>query len=120
MVSGDGKPVRSRNNPYVLADVVALAKESNVHFAGQRVGRNAAEIGMSYDDVCRCLSELKENQFRESLLYPGMQNQLDVYVVKGYVCAGVQRDLYVKFKLMNSRLTLFLCSFHPEGWTNED
>ena len=70
--------------------------------------------------MCDCLGALRPEHFHESLLYDGLSCWQDVYLITWEMPDGTNRDLYVKFKMMGGRVTLYLCSFHPEGWKKDE
>lgn len=81
---------------------------------GRTASRDAAELGYSFNDVIGCLAALTEDEFSKSLEY-GHGPKHDVYITKfprpnGE--AGEIDELYIKFTLINSMLTISIASFH--------
>jgi len=110
----------SRTAAYSLAEVVALASKGAVWYAGPRVGTTTEELDLTPEAVNECIASLQSWQFDRSIRYEGTKAWLDVYIVRSYSCPVGVKDLYIKFKLLGGRLTLYVCSFHEEGQYPDD
>jgi len=102
---------------YRLETVRALADAEKVHYAGNRVFSDTAELGLELSDVCECLQQLATHHFDCSIQYEGRTTWHDVYKMSITAPSGRAHDMYIKFKMFNDCLVLFVCSFHPHGWS---
>ena len=106
---------RFRQPEYPLDKVVEFAANGKIWYAGTRVQTTTQELGLKQEDVEACIASLQTWQFDRSLQYSNSPRWLDVYIVRSYPCPDGPKDIYIKFKMLGDRLTLFVCSFHEEG-----
>jgi hypothetical protein len=102
---------------YSLGTVHGLAAAEKVHYAGDRVFADTSELGLEHSDVCDCLQQLASHHFDSSIQYEGRQTWHDVYKMSITAPSGRAHDMYIKFKMFNECLVLYVCSFHPHGWS---
>lgn len=106
--------------------IKALAVEEAVLFESRRVEHKALALGYSFSEVCRCISELRPEDFAHSVRYQNADDDqwtpwLDVYLMSyqkedgGCDEASVTDDLYIKLRLAANCLVVSLHSFHREG-----
>jgi hypothetical protein len=109
----------TRETPeYSLAEVRAAAEAKALDFVSFKVQSDIAAISYPIEEVCRCLAGLEEKDFSHAERYVNDLRWNDVYKLarKGEL-SGKTHDLYIKFKMKDKRLTIVLCSFHPERGT---
>jgi motility quorum-sensing regulator/GCU-specific mRNA interferase toxin len=100
---------------YALEEVRRLADREKVHFATSKVDCSVQDLDYTLEEVCRCLSSLTLDHFKESILYPGEKKWLDVYLID---YRGPSREidkLYIKLRIGPNALNVHLFSFHLEG-----
>lgn len=102
-----------RNYPrYDLNQIHALAGSQRVVYANRSVQRDTANHGYEFKDVCRCLLELRPEDFKRSGRYEGPL-WYDVYEIRFSAPTGHVDDLYLKLSLASGCLLVNLFSFHP-------
>ena len=94
---------------YDLHQVHSLAVLQKVYMTWSAV-RDATNLGYELDDVCRCLEELKSNDFRHSGRYDGPR-WYDVYRGRFTSPTGHVDDLYIKLSLGQGCLIINLFRF---------
>ena len=108
------KPLRRSTPRYALARVRELAGQEEVSYASSRVQYDTDGLGYSFEEVCRCLSQLEDTDFQHSEQYADSGIWLDVYLLKYEAPNGAIDDLYIKLKLNRNCICVVLCSFHQE------
>ena len=97
---------------YALARVRELAVAQAVIYRSWRVEADVANLEYSLEDVCHCIAALEERSFRHSERPVGDQFWQDVYLARWQARPEFVDDLYIKFMLNRSVITVVLCSFH--------
>ena len=105
---------RRDRKEYSLDRIRELAERGDVIYLSSRVGRDVENLNYSPDDVHKCLSCLKEENYRGTVRYDG-RPWLDEYLISYTGPTGHTDDLYIKLKLNHDCVVIQLASFHPEG-----
>ena len=105
-------PERKNDADYSLHRVRELAARESVNYAGTRVQWDVDNLGLSFEDVCRCLGSLDARDFSHSERYSTKGAWHDVYRKSWASRPGPPDDLYIKFRLDSNVLVIELCSFH--------
>lgn len=104
---------------YNLKDIRKLAKQGAIEYMGRVASRDAAQLGYSFHDVVGCLQALTESEFSATKQYENGP-KFDVYLTKyprpNSEDDGLFDELYVKFALINNKLTISIASFHLQRW----
>lgn len=100
---------------YDLHRVHELAGRECVVYVNRDVQRDTDKYGYDFDEVCRCLAQLKAADFRHSGCYEDRAVWLDVYVVRYQAPSGHIDELYIKLSLSKTCLVVNIFSFHPSG-----
>lgn len=109
-------PLERNDRPaHSLDRIKELAAEEAVIYAGRDVQRDADGLGYSFEDVCRCITELEQRDFSQSIRYTPHGEWHDVYLMSYEHPKRCIRDLYLKLRLTRDCLLVTVCSFHPEG-----
>lgn len=108
------KEERRDKKEYSLGRIKELAEWGNVMYLSSRVTKHVENLGYSPDEVHKCLSCLKEENYRGTVRYDG-KPWLDEYLISYTGPAGQTDDLYIKLKLNRDCVVIQLASFHPEG-----
>lgn len=110
---------------YSLIDVHKAASKQLIQYRGRGVLRDASNLGYEKKDVCQCILSLKNSDFRKTTRYPGTSTPPDdEYEIRYSKPLNSEYDeptideLYIKFCLVDERLSIDLGSFHQPRYAN--
>lgn len=118
-----------------LERIKALAAEESVVYESRRVEHRALALGYSFSEVCKCIAQLRPDDFAHAVRYRNEGDEwtpwLDVYLMSDQNETGQNEtgqndtgacddepatdELYIKLRLTSNCLLIALHSFHLEG-----
>lgn len=124
MVSSNDIADTKLDAEYDLGQMQAHAAAGKIHFGdGRRLRRHLSRMGFPQngeaEPVCQALATLTSAQFHRCEKYSSDKLQLwhDVYLLPNYAAPnGNTYNMYIKIRMVASRVMTIVCSFHPEGW----
>jgi hypothetical protein len=104
---------RKDSPTYALTRVKELAASESVSLTG-RSTRDSQDLGYSFEEVCRCVSELEPQDFDHSVRYETNWFWFDVYKMRNQTSRRRIDDLYIKIRLNRDCILVTVHSFHTE------
>lgn len=95
---------------YNLEQIKKAVRKDKIQYYGRRVSIDTANLGYTFEDVCKCLLTLKTSDYHETIQY-SQDPVFDVYLVN-YLRAECIDDidrLYIKLAYIEA---VVIASFH--------
>ena len=93
--------------------VRSLAEQGTVHYASTSVEIRASSEGFSYEDVCKCITQVSDETYRTTLPYKNSPSPFDVHL-----CTWKDKIVYLKLKLSPSNMLVVVGSFHESDYSS--